>query len=75
VRVAVEGHGYRGVPQKMLGQFRVDTAPQKEGSARVAEVVPADRGEARVLEERLEVAVDYVLGVQRGALACGENEL
>jgi hypothetical protein len=40
----------------------------------VPEIVPADRGEACLLEERLEVAVDYVLGVQRGALARGENE-
>jgi hypothetical protein len=38
-------------------------------------IVPADRGEARVLEERLEGAVDYVLSVQRGTLACGENEI
>jgi hypothetical protein len=41
----------------------VDAASQKEGGARMPKIVPADRGEARVLEERLEVAVDYVLGV------------
>ena len=41
----------------------------------MSEIVPAYRGEARVLEERLEVAVDYVLGVQRGALACGEYKV
>ena len=29
----------------------------------VPEIVPADWGEACSLEERLEVAVDYVLGV------------
>ena len=27
-----------------------------------------------MLEQRLEVAVNYVLGVLRGARACGENE-
>jgi hypothetical protein len=74
MRVAIEGHGYRGVPKKMLDQFRVDAAPQKQSSAGVPEIVPADRREARVLEQRLEVAVDYVLGVHRGALARGENE-
>jgi hypothetical protein len=34
VRVAVEGHGYRDVPKKVLDQFRMDTAPQKEGGPR-----------------------------------------
>src|SRR5215210_8061110 len=57
VRVAVKVHGYRGVPEKVLYEFRVDAAPQKEGSAGVPEIVPADRREARVLEVRLEVAV------------------
>jgi hypothetical protein len=28
----------------MLYEFRVDAAPQKEGSASVPEIVPADRG-------------------------------
>ena len=38
------------------------------------EIVPATRGETLSLEERLEVAVDYVLSVQGGAYLCGENE-
>jgi hypothetical protein len=29
----------------------------------VPEIVPANRGETRALEERLEVTVDYVLSV------------
>ncbi len=58
----------------MLDQLRVDATPQKQGSARVPEVVPTDGGEASAPEERLEVAVDYVLGVLCGALARGENE-
>jgi hypothetical protein len=53
----------------------VDAASQKEGGASMPKIVPADRGEARVLEEWLEVVVDYVLSVQRGTLACGENEI
>ncbi len=39
------------------------------------EIVPAYRGEVRVLEERLEVAVDYVLSVEGGTLTCSENEV
>ena len=38
------------------------------------EVVEADRGETSMFKERLEVAVDLVLGVLRGTLAGGENE-
>ena len=38
------------------------------------EIVPADKREILLLEQRLEVAVNYVLRVQRGALARGENE-
>jgi len=52
----------------------MNAAPKEQGGASMTEVVPADKGEACLLEERLEVAVDDVLGVQRGALACGENE-
>jgi hypothetical protein len=63
VGVAVKCHGYGGVPEKMLHEFRVDAAPQKEGSAGVPEIVPTNGREACLLEERLEVAVDYVLGV------------
>jgi hypothetical protein len=74
VRVAIKGHGHAGVPEKVLDQLRVDAAPQKQGGARVPEIVPANRGEASAPEERLEVAVDYVLDVQGGAYLCGENE-
>jgi hypothetical protein len=67
VRVAVKSHRYAGMSKKMLDQFRMNATPQKQRSARVSEVVPADRGGVCLLEERLEVAVDYVLGV----LLCG----
>jgi hypothetical protein len=40
----------------------------------VPEIVPANRGETCALEERLEVAVHYVLSLQGGAYLCGENE-
>jgi hypothetical protein len=44
VRVAVEGHGYAGVSQKVLYEFRVNAALQKQGGACVLEVVPANGG-------------------------------
>jgi hypothetical protein len=44
VRVAVKSHGYAGEPEEVLDQFRVDATPQKEGGARMPEVVPADKG-------------------------------
>ena len=75
MRVAIKSDGYGGVPEKMLYEFRVDAAPQKQRGAGVPEIVPADRGEACTPEERLEVAVDYVLGVQGSTLARGENEV
>jgi hypothetical protein len=57
----------------VLDQFWVDATPQEQGRACEPYIVPADKGETCALEQ-LEVAVDYVSGVQRGALACGENE-
>ena len=41
----------------------MDATPQKQGSARVPEVVPTDGGEASAPEERLKVAVDWILGL------------
>jgi len=51
------------VSQKMLDQFRVDAKSQKQRGTCVPEIVPTNGGEACLLEERLEVAVDCVLGV------------
>jgi len=38
-------------------------AGQEQGRVGVPEIMPAYRWQARPLEQRLEVAVDYVLGV------------
>lgn len=51
--IAVKGHGYRGVPEKMLHEFRVDPAPQEEGSAGMTEIVPTDRGRPACLRSGL----------------------
>jgi hypothetical protein len=75
VRVAVKGHGYRGVPEKVLYEFRVDAAPQKEGSAGVPEVVEAHGvGETGLLEEGLEVAAVEVVAVDGRADLRGEDQ-
>jgi hypothetical protein len=58
-----------------LDQLRIYVTGEQEGSAGVPEVMPADGGEARCFEERFEVAIDHVLGVQGGALARSENEV
>jgi hypothetical protein len=74
VRITIEGHGYAHVPKQRLDQFGVDTSPQEQSGARVPEILPADRGETRVLEERLEVPVDNVLGVERSTFPGREYE-
>ena len=75
MRVAVEGHGYAGVPQKVLDQYRMYAAPQKQRSACVPEIVPAYLRQPRSSEKRLEVPVNYVLGVHRCALRGREYEV
>jgi hypothetical protein len=61
-------------PSRCSASFGCTLRPGKQRGAGVPEVVPADRGEASASEERLEVAVDYVLDVQGSAYLCGENE-
>jgi hypothetical protein len=48
----------------VLDQFRVDASTQQQGGASVPEIVPADKLEILLLEQRLEVAVYDVLGVE-----------
>jgi hypothetical protein len=50
-------------------------AAEQERGSRMAQVVPADREEACTFWQRLGVAVGDLLSVQRGTLACGENEV
>ena len=74
VRVAVEGQLHAGVSERLLHVGRVRPPREQEGSVSVPEIMPSYVGQPCPLEERFEVAVDYVLGVERGALARGENE-
>jgi hypothetical protein len=74
VRVAVQGHADRGVPEQVLDQLRVSTAREQESSARVPEIVPAYIGHTSTPEQLLEVPVHDVLGAQGSTLARSENE-
>ena len=47
---------------------------QQQGCVGVPEIVPPYVGQLRSLEQGLEEPVDYVLGVEGGALARGEDE-
>jgi hypothetical protein len=47
----------------MLYEFRVDAAPQKQGSARVSEIVPTNGGEISTSQQGFEVAVHNVLSI------------
>jgi hypothetical protein len=47
VRVPIQNHGYAGVSEQVLDQFRVYAAPQQQRGASVPEVVPADGGDQR----------------------------
>ncbi len=61
--------------EEMLDEFRVDAATKEEGGAGVPEVVEANIRETGTFQERLEVTIHHVLGVERGTLDGGENEV
>ena len=54
--------------QKMLNRFRVNAAPQKQGGARVPEVVPANIAKPCALQQGLELPIDDVQCVHRRAV-------
>ena len=54
VTVSVEGHGYGGVTEKFLYQFRADVPAREQGGAGVTEVVEAYVGQVSSAEEWIE---------------------
>jgi hypothetical protein len=74
MREAVEGQLYAGVPGEVLNVLRVGATSEQDREAGVPQIVPTDRGETSVLEERLEVPVNYVLGVEGSTFPGGEHE-
>ena len=61
--VGVEGHGYGGVTEEFLDEFRVDAPAQEQGGAGVTEVVEAYVGQVGFSEEGFERTFDEVFGV------------
>jgi hypothetical protein len=74
MRVAVEGELYAGVPCEVLDELGMHAPAEKQREARVPEVVPAYVGQPCAPEQRLEVAVDYGLRIERRTLGSGEDE-
>jgi hypothetical protein len=74
VAVDAEHHAQTRMSQSILDDLGVDVLPCQQRGARVPQVVEADIGETGAPQEGLEVAVHYVLGVQRRALTCGGYE-
>ena len=62
------------MPKRLLNIGRVGATGQQQGGVGVPEIMPAYRWQPCLLEQRLEVAVDDVLGIQGSSLARGENE-
>jgi hypothetical protein len=74
VRVAVESELYAGVPRQVLNELGMHAPAEKQSEARVPEVVPANFGQPCAPEQRLEVAVDNVLRIERCPFGGGEDE-
>jgi hypothetical protein len=62
------------MPKRFLNIGRVGATGQQKGGVGVPEIMPAYRWQLRPLEQRLEVTVYDVLGVERGALARSEHK-
>jgi hypothetical protein len=75
VREPIQGYGDASVPEQMLHHLRMHAATEQQGSTRVVQIVPADRGEASAIQKRLEVPVDDVLGIEWCSLPGGEHEV
>lgn len=65
MRVAIEGQLYACVSCEVLDELGMHAPAEKQSEARVPEVVPANVGQPCSPEQRLEVAVDNVLRIER----------
>ena len=75
MRVTVKGKLDAGVAEQVLDELRVRAAREQQGGACVPQIVPPNSRQLHTPEKQLEVAVDYVLSVERGTLTCGEHEV
>jgi hypothetical protein len=62
------------VTKKFLYEFRVDAPAQKQGGAGVTETVGAYVGQVSSAEEWIEGSPDKVLGVDKRAPLCSEDQ-
>jgi hypothetical protein len=62
------------VSREVLDVLQLSAASERDREAGMLWVVQTDRGETRALEERLEVPVDNVLGVERSTFPGREYE-
>src|SRR5215204_5559610 len=74
VRVSVQGHRYRGVPQKLLNELWMSALREQQGGAGVPEVMEADVRQSGPPQKGLEGAVTEVRWVDGGAVLRGEDE-
>ena len=73
--VAVEGDVDARVAEHVLHVLRVRTPAQEQSRRRVAQIMKPYVRQARALQERLEMALDDVLGFDRRADGGRENEV
>ena len=62
------------MPKRFLNIGRVGATGQQQGGVGVPEITPAYRWQPCSLKQRLEVAVDDVLSVERCTFAGGEHK-
>ena len=62
------------MPREVLNVLGVNPPREQQREAGMPQVVPAYAGQSRASEQRLEVAVDHVLGVERRPQTGGEDE-
>jgi len=74
VGIGVQGDRDLGVAQAFLDDLGVDALGEEQGGGRVAQVVEADAGEVRFLEERGEGTSDEVALAQGPALGVAKHE-
>ena len=74
MRVGVQGHNYRGVPQELLHELGVDTPTQEQRGAGVTETVKPYLRQASLHQKWLEGTLDKVLWIERRTDTRGEDQ-
>jgi hypothetical protein len=72
--VPVKRHGYRGMPQQLLDELRVDAAREQQSSTRVPKIVQRHRWQPGGHQQGLEAATVHHVPPRGCSLAKGEYE-